>query len=110
MVEIDDFNKLDIRAGKIIAVQDFPEARKRAYKISIDFGIQIGVRQSSAQLTDNYTKLDLEGKMVMAVVNFPARQIGPFLSEVLILGVPDGNGKTILVCPEEEVNPGAKLY
>ena len=110
MATIDDFDKLDIRCGKIIEVLDFPEARNPSYKLLIDFGKKIGIKKSSAQLTKNYSKEDLLNKLVMAVVNFPPRQIGPAISEVLTLGVPDQNGNTVLIIPEEEVPPGAKLY
>ena len=107
---IKDFEKLDIRVGEIIDVKPFPEARKRAFKIKVNFGGDIGVKKTSAQLVDNYQAEDLMGKNVLAVVNFPVRQIGPFLSEVLILGVPDKNGKTILIVPELNVPPGGRLY
>ncbi|PKP35520.1 MAG: tRNA-binding protein [Bacteroidetes bacterium HGW-Bacteroidetes-17] len=110
MATIEGFNKLDIRSGKIIEVYDFPEAKNPSYKLVIDFGGEIGLKKSSAQLTKNYSKEDLHGKIVMAVVNFPPRQIGPTISEVLTLGVPDKNGNTILVVPETEVPEGAKLY
>ena len=85
---MEDFDKLDIRLGRVIEVADFPEARKPAYKLKIDFGDEIGVKKSSAQLVALYTKEELEGKLVLGVVNFPPRQIGPFISEVLTLGVP----------------------
>jgi len=110
MATIDDFNKLDIRTGKIIEVNDFPEAKNPSYKLVIDFGKEIGLKKSSAQLTKNYNKEDLVGRMILAVVNFPPRQIGPTISEVLTLGVPDKNGNTILIVPENEVPEGAKLY
>ena len=110
MATIDDFEKLDIRAGKVIAVEEFPEARKPAWKLTIDFGAEIGIKKSSAQLTHHYTKEQLLNRMVMGVTNFPPRQIGPFVSEVLVVGVPDQQGKTVLVVPEKTVLPGAKLY
>ncbi|HPE55217.1 MAG TPA: tRNA-binding protein [Bacteroidales bacterium] len=110
MATIDDFEKLDIRAGKVIAVEEFPEARKPAWKLTIDFGAEIGIKKSSAQLTHHYTKEQLLNRMVMGVTNFPPRQIGPFVSEVLVVGVPDQQGKTVLVVPEKTVFPGAKLY
>ena len=110
MATIDDFEKLDIRAGKVIAVEEFPEARKPAWKLTIDFGAEIGLKKSSAQLTHHYTKEQLLNRMVMGVTNFPPRQIGPFVSEVLVVGVPDQQGKTVLVVPEKTVLPGAKLY
>ena len=91
MITYGDFEKVDIRVGSIVKVEDFPQARKPAYKLTIDFGPAIGIKKSSAQVT-NYTKEELLGKQVMGVVNFPPRQIGPFFSEVLTLGVSDGNG------------------
>ena len=106
---IDDFKKLDIRVGKIIEALDFPEAKKPAYKLKIDFGKEIGTKNSSAQITKNYTKEELKGKLVLAVINFPPRKIGPFVSEVLTLGVPDKNNETILVEPGKEVEVGGKL-
>lgn len=110
MATIDDFEKLDIRAGKVIAVKEFPEARKPAWKLTIDFGAEIGIKKSSAQLTHHYTKEQLLNRMVMGVTNFPPRQIGPFISEVLVVGVPDQQGNTVLVVPEKTVLQGAKLY
>ena len=107
---IEDFDKLDIRVGKIIEVNDFPEARKPAFKLTIDFGPEIGVKRSSAQLVHHYSADDLLNRLVMCVVNFPPRQIGPFMSEVLTLGVPDENGQTVLIKPDITVHPGAKLY
>lgn len=110
MATIDDFIKLDIRVGKIIEVNDFPEAKKPAYKLKIDFGEEIGIKISCAQLVTNYKKEDLQDKLVLAVVNFPPRQIGPAISEVLTLGVPDVGGNCILIQPEKDVSIGAKLY
>jgi tRNA-binding protein len=110
MATYDDFIKLDIRVGKIIDIQDFPEARKPAYKLTIDFGDEIGVKKSSAQLTQNYSKDEILGKQILAVVNFPPRQIGPFISEVLTLGVPDENGECILVTPNRNAPIGGKLF
>jgi len=109
MATIDDFKKLDIRVGKIIEALDFPEAKKPAYKLKIDFGKEIGTKNSSAQITKNYTKEQLKDKLILAVVNFPSRKVGPFISEVLTLGVPDKNNETILVEPGEEVEVGGKL-
>lgn len=109
MATIDDFEKLDIRAGKIIAVDDFPEARKPAYKLTIDFGDELGVKRSSAQITENYSKEELLNRLVLAVTNFPPRQIGKFMSEVLTLGVPDESGNVVLVKPDKSVPPSAKL-
>jgi tRNA-binding protein len=110
MATIDDFQKLDIRAGRIIEVMDFPEARKPSYRLSIDFGEEIGIKRSCAQLTANYSKEDLTGRMVLCVINFPPRQIGPAISEVLTLGVPDSDNECILITPEREVPPGGRLY
>lgn len=110
MATIDDFAKLDIRVGKIVEVEGFPEARKPSYKLTIDFGGEIGARHSSAQLVDLYTKEQLQGKLVLGVVNLEPRQIGPFVSEVLTLGVPDDEHKCILVVPDKEAKIGAKLY
>lgn len=110
MATIDDFNKLDIRVGRIIRVEEFPEARQPAYKLAIDFGEEIGVKKSSAQLVDNYNPAQLIDKLILGVVNFPPRQIGPFISEVLTLGVPDKKGKTVIVAPQTEAPLGAKLY
>lgn len=111
MASYDDFVKLDIRVGIIVAVDDFPEARKPAYKLTIDFGPEIGTKRSSAQLVKHYKKDALVGKKVLGVVNFPPRQIGPFLSEVLTLGVPDGEHECILVRPDtDDAVIGGKLY
>ena len=110
MIIIEDFQKLDIRVGKIISAEDFPEARKPMYKIKIDFGAEIGVKQSCAQLTQNYTKDQLINKMILGVVNLLPRKIGPEISEVLILGFPDKDGNCILIIPDHEALLGAKLY
>ena len=99
---MDDFDKLDIRLGRIVEAADFPEARKPAYKLKIDFGDEIGVKKSSAQLVALYSKEELEGKLVLGVVNFPPRQIGPFISEVLTLGVPDAKGEVVLIAPDDK--------
>ncbi len=109
MITYSDFEKVDIRVGKIVKVEDFPQARKPAYKLSIDFGPEIGIKRSSAQVT-NYSKEELLGKLVMGVVNFPPRQIGPFFSEVLTLGVPDGDGNVILLSPTREVPLGGRMF
>ena len=102
MATMEDFDKLDIRLGRIVEAADFPEARKPAYKLKIDFGDEIGVKKSSAQLVALYTKEELEGKLVLGVVNFPPRQIGPFISEVLTLGVPDISGEVVLIAPDDK--------
>ena len=100
MATIEDFLKLDIRAGKIVEVSDFPEAKKPAYKLKVDFGTEIGIKNSSVQIVALYSKEELVGKTVLGVVNFPPRKIGPFESEVLTLGVPDKDGKVILIAPD----------
>lgn len=111
MATYDDFAKLDIRVGKIVSVEDFPEAKKPAYKLTIDFGPEIGFKKCSAQIVKYYTKEDLVNKLILAVVNFPPRQIGPFMSEVLSLGVPDANGDCILITPDKSTAvSGGKLY
>jgi len=110
MATIDDFLTLDIRVGRIAQVEDFPEARAASYKLTIDLGEQLGQRKSCAQLPPNYTKEQLQDKLVLCVVNLPPRQIGPAVSEVLTLGVPDQNGDCILITPDREVELGGKLY
>jgi tRNA-binding protein len=109
MIEFDDFLKVDMRVGRIVAVDDFPEARKPAWKLTIDFGDEIGVKRSSAQIT-NYAREDLAGRLVVAVVNFPPRQIGPVRSEVLTLGASDEDGRVILLAPDSEVPLGARIH
>lgn len=109
-ITFDDFLKVDIRVGCIVAVEPFPQARKPAFKLTIDFGPEIGTKRSSAQITINHTPEDLIGTLVLAVVNFPPRQIGPFLSEVLTLGVPDANGDVMLIRPDRHVPMGGRLY
>lgn len=111
MATIDDFNKLDIRVGEITNVEDYPEARKPSYKLTIDFGTDVGIKHSSAQLVKHYKKEELIGKKVLGVVNFPPRQIGPFISESLTLGVPDEDHECILIVPDKDVAViGGKLY
>lgn len=110
MATIDDFQKLDIRVGKIVEVEDFPEAHKPLYKITIDFGAEIGSKQSAVGATQNYTKDQLKGKIILGIVNLPPRQIGPFTSEVLTLGVSDSQDYCVLIEPDREVFLGAKLY
>ena len=111
MATIDDFQKLDIRVGKVLEVLDFPEAKKPAYKLKIDFGPEIGIKNSSVQIVALYSKEDLQGKLVLGVVNFPPRKIGPFESEVLTLGVPDIDGRVVLITPDKEVSViGGKLF
>lgn len=110
MITYDDFEKVDIRVGRIVKVDDFPQARKPAYKLEIDFGPEIGHKRSSAQITIHYSKEDLLGRLVMAVVNFPPRQIGPFISDVLTLGVPDGEGNVVLLTPTKDVPIGGRMF
>jgi tRNA-binding protein len=111
MVSVNEFQAIDIRVGKIIAVDDFPEAKEPAYKLTIDFGPEIGIKRSSAQLLKYYKKEQLIGKKILGVVNFPPRQIGPFISECLTLGVPDKDNACILIIPEnDKAEIGGKLY
>ena len=110
MATFDDFQKLDVRVGKIVSAEAFPEARKPSFKLEIDFGNEIGRKKSCAQLTANYTLEELQGKPVLAIVNFPPRQIGPAISEVLTLGVPDRNGECILIVPDRDAAIGSKAY
>jgi len=110
MITYDEFEAVDIRVGQITAVDDFPEAHKPAYKLTIDFGPDIGVKRSSAQITVHYAKQDLVGRKVLAVVNFPEKQIGPFVSQVLTLGTPDENGDVLLTSPCNDAVLGSKLY
>jgi tRNA-binding protein len=105
-----EFQRVDIRVGRIVAVEDFPAARKPAYKLRIDFGVAIGVKKSSAQVTKYYTKEELLNRLVVAVVNFPPKQIGPYMSEVLTLGVPDSDGDVVLLVPERDVPLGGRMY
>lgn len=109
MVTIDEFNALDLRVGKIIAVDDFPEAKKPAYQLTIDFGPQVGVKKSSARIVDLYTKEELIGKLIIGVTNFPQRQIGPFVSEVLTTGFYREDGSVVLAVPDKDAPMGAKL-
>ncbi len=110
MIHFEDLAKVDIRVGRVIDVEDFPEARKPSYKLIVDFGDDVGEKKSIAQLVTNYSKEDLINRMILAVVNFPPRQIGPSKSEVLIVGVPDDKGECILIKPDSNVPLGGKLY
>jgi len=110
MITYADFEKVEMRVGRILAADPFPEARKPAYKLTIDFGPDVGVKRSSAQLTNRYKTGELIGRLVVAVVNFPPRQIGPFMSDVLTLGVPDRDGAVILLAPDSEVPLGGMVF
>ena len=109
MIEFDDFLRVEMRAGRIVRAEAFPEARKPAIKLWIDFG-ELGERKSSAQLTRHYTPEDLVGRMIVAVTNFPPRQIAKFMSEVLVLGVPDADGEVVLLKPDQDVPPGGRVH
>jgi tRNA-binding protein len=109
MISFDDFLKVDMRVGRVVAVDEFPEARKPAWKLTIDFGPEIGTKRSSAQVT-NYERDELEDRLVVAVVNFPPRQIGPFMSEVLCLGASDEEDRIILLAPDTPVPLGARIH
>ena len=108
-ITFDEFLAVDMRVGRVLEAHDFPEARKPAWKLTIDFGPEIGIKRSSAQIT-NYEREELEGRLVVAVVNFPPRQIGPFMSEVLCLGAPDAEGRIILLAPDAGVPVGGRIF
>ena len=110
MATIEDFDKIDIRVGTVMAADAFPEARKPAYKLTIDFGAEIGTKHSSVQITQNYRLDELVGRQVACVVNFPPRQIGPFQSEVLTLGFPDEHSAVVLIKPDQAVPNGGRLF
>jgi tRNA-binding protein len=109
-ITYDDFQKVDIRVGRITRAEPYPEARKPAIKLWVDFGPEIGEKKSSAQITKHYRVEDLPGRQVLAVVNFPPRQIGKFLSEVLVLGLPDADGEVVLIGPGHEVPVGGRMF
>ena len=109
-ISFDDFMAVDVRVGEIVRAEPFPEARKPAYKLWVNFGDEIGEKKSSAQITVHYSLSELVGRRVMAVVNFPPRQIGPVKSEVLVLGVPDENGAVVLITPDKDVPLGVRLF
>jgi tRNA-binding protein len=106
----DDFRKVDIRVGTIVAVEPFPEARRPALKLTIDFGPALGTRRSSAQITTHYRAEELVGRQIAAVINFPPKQIGRFMSQVLVLGFPDGEGEVVMIAPDKPVPNGGRLY
>jgi tRNA-binding protein len=109
LATIEDFERIDMRVGRVLAVEEFPEARRPAWKLTIDFGPELGEKRSSAQIT-NYTREELEGTLVVGVVNFPPRQIGPFVSEVLVVGASDVEGRVILLRPDADVPLGARIH
>lgn len=109
-ISYDDFRKVDVRVGTVVRAEPFPEARRPAIKLWVDFGADLGVKKSSAQLTAHYTPDGLVGRQVAAVVNFPAKQIGKFMSEMLVLGFPDAEGEVVLVVPDKAVPNGGRLY
>jgi tRNA-binding protein len=109
-IGFDDFLKVDIRVGAIVDVEPFPEARKPAFKLTVDFGPEIGTRRTSAQITRHYTPETLVGRRVLAVVNFPKKQIGKFMSEVLVLGLPDADGEVVLIAPDKDVPLGGRMH
>ena len=109
-LSLDEFHRVDVRVGTVVEAEPYPEARKPAYKLKVDLGPEIGIKKSSAQVTVHYEREELIGRQVAAVVNFAPRQIGPFISEVLVLGFPDAEGAVVLVAPERSVPNGARLF
>ena len=110
MLDFETFEKVDIRVGTVMRAEPFPEARKPAYKLWVDFGAEIGIRKSSAQITVHYTPETLVGRQVLGVVNFPPRQIGPFMSECLVLGAPDAKGAVVLLAPDQSLPNGGRMF
>ena len=110
MATFEDFQKLDIRVGKVISVEDFPEARKPLYKITVDFGKEIGIKNSAVGVTHYYTKEQLQDKLILGLINMPPKKIGPFTSEFLTLGVSDTDGKCVLISPDKDTFLGSKLF
>lgn len=110
VITYQDFDRVDVRVGRIVRVEPFPEARKPALKLTIDFGAPLGLRKSSAQVTAHYRADDLVGRLILAVVNMPPKQIGPFISEVLTLGVPDARGEVVLIGPDRDVPVGGRMF
>ena len=110
VIGFEDFTKVDIRVGTIVRAEPYPEARRPAFKLWVDFGAAIGVKKTSAQITRHYDQAELVGRQVAAVVNFPPKQIGKFLSEVLVLGFPDGDGEVVMIGPDRPVPDGGRLY
>ncbi|HKI99418.1 MAG TPA: tRNA-binding protein [bacterium] len=109
-ISFDEFLKVDVRVGRIVRAEDFPRARKPAYQLWVDFGPELGERKTSAQLTRHYRKEELPGRLVVAVVNFPPKQVANFMSEVLVLGVPDADGEVVLLQPDQAVPLGGRLF
>ena len=109
-ITFNDFQKMEIRVGTIVDVQEFPEARRPAYKLWVDFGQEFGIRKTSAQVTKNYTKKSLMSRQVAAVINFPSKQIGKFMSEILVLGFPDNSGEVVLISLDKTVPNGGRLF
>lgn len=109
-ITFDDFMKVDIRVGEIVAVDEFPEARRPAFKLQVNLGPEIGIKKTSAQITQNYSMDELVGRRVLAVVNFPPKQIGKYMSEILVLGVPDETDNVVLIRPDKDTPLGGRLY